>query len=752
MQPTQDFMSVPRRPLDVEDYVDILRRHKSWMAGPAFAALVLSVVVAFTWPDTYLSEATVQVIAPQVPERYVPSNVNSEMSQRINQMAQTVQSRANLINIIQNNNLYRTELQHKPLEDVIEQMRSSVKISDVENLRRAARSSTRPSGSRSNTRTGWLAQKVTQELVRGFIDENIRSLSSQSTATTEFLKDEWEAAKKNLDDLENRLTQFRLQNSGRLPEQLQSNLATLRTLEQQLSGVNEGINRIGQEKLLLESQLRVYRDQLQSLTQKADQPLSAAAKNERLNQLEREIVNQETTVSAMKERYKPTHPDVRAAEAQLAMLRGRRDALLKDEQEKKPTPTPRKTNPTRVQGARELEAQISGLQSQIQARDLALEERTKAQKQLVTLINQYNERIQSSPLMEKNYTELTRDYDASEEQVRRAERQEVAVRDRHQPGEPRAGRAAATARSGIAARDAGEAEAVGRGRFGDGDRVADRNLYWRRAGDERYVDQEPQGCACVHEPRGVGNRAAAGERSGGAAQAETGLGGVARGLHMRDRDDGRFDVLLLCGGEGVAALARGPGRVAGSGPPAEGRARASPPEGPQYRDDKGDEMSRVHDALRRAGQTGATPAGNQNVAPSPPGAASRPAAPLAAGLLSLDDVQEVQFSPSPEALLIDASRPQDSPSEEFRSLRTRLESSAEPAAHTHGGGYQPFPGRGEVVLGGQSGAGRSADWRATSFCWPTSISAGPHSTICSRSTGPRVPPTTCWARHLWRRA
>ena len=408
MEQTQDLLSIPRRPLDVEDYVDILRRHKTWMAGPAFAALVLSVVVAFVWPDTYQSEATVQVIAPQVPERYVPSNVNSEMSQRINQMAQTVQSRANLINIIQTNGLYKTQLQHKPLEDVIEEMRSDIRISQVENLQlsnKAQYSAFRISFQYSNRN---LAQKVTQELVRGFIDENLRTLSGQSTATTEFLKDEWESAKKRLDDLENRLTQFRLQNAGRLPEQLQSNLTTLRTLEQQLSGINEAISHIGQEKLLLESQIRVYKDQLQSLTQ-GDQPLSVAAKNQRLVELEHEIVTQETSVSSLKERYKETHPDVKAAEAQLAMLRGRRDAFLKEEEDKKADPAPKK-NSARIQGAPQLEAQISGLQSQIQARNLELDERNKAQKQLVTMITQYNERIQASPIMERTYDELTRDY------------------------------------------------------------------------------------------------------------------------------------------------------------------------------------------------------------------------------------------------------------------------------------------------------------------------------------------------------
>ena len=410
MEQTQDLLSIPRRPLDVEDYVDILRRHKSWMAGPAFAALVLSVMVAFVWPDTYQSEATVQVIAPHVTERFVPYNVNSEMSQRINQMAQTVQSRANLINIIQTNGLYKSLLQRKPLEDVIEEMRSDIRISQVENLQlsnKAQYSAFRISFQYSNRN---LAQKVTQELVRGFIDENLRTLSGQSTATTEFLKDEWEAAKKTLDDLENRLTQFRLQNAGRLPEQLQSNLTTLRTLEQQLSGINESISRIGQEKLLLESQIHVYKDQLQQLTQ-GDQPLNVAAKNQRLVELEHEIVTQETNVSSLKERYKETHPDVRAAEAQLSMLRGRRDAFLKEEEEdKKSDPAAPKKNPSRIRGAPQLEAQITGLQSQIQARNLELDDRNKSQKQLVAMITQYNERIQSSPIMERTYSEMTRDY------------------------------------------------------------------------------------------------------------------------------------------------------------------------------------------------------------------------------------------------------------------------------------------------------------------------------------------------------
>ncbi|MGD0202225.1 MAG: GNVR domain-containing protein, partial [Bryobacteraceae bacterium] len=256
-----------------------------------------------------------------------------------------------------------------------------------------------------------VAQKVTQELVRGFIDENIRSLSTQSTATTEFLKEQWEVARKTLAEIENRMTQFRLRNAGRLPDELQANLTTLRTLEQQLSGSNEAISRIGQTKLLLESQIRVYREQLAALNQPVDQ-MAMQAKSERLTQLEREIGALEAGIAALRERYTATHPDVNRAEAQLAMLKSRRDGLLKAEQEVKPTDEPpvRRLNPEQMRGARELEGAISAIQSRIQAAELELEERTKSQRQLIALIDQYNKRIQSSPLMEREYSDLTRDF------------------------------------------------------------------------------------------------------------------------------------------------------------------------------------------------------------------------------------------------------------------------------------------------------------------------------------------------------
>ncbi len=117
-------LSVPRRPFDFEDYVDILRRNVRWLIGPTFAGLVASTVIAYIIPDTYVSTALIRIVPQQISTELV-QNVNSqEIVDHINGMAQSILSRNTLTNLINTHGLYKKELKSEPLQDVIDKMRS----------------------------------------------------------------------------------------------------------------------------------------------------------------------------------------------------------------------------------------------------------------------------------------------------------------------------------------------------------------------------------------------------------------------------------------------------------------------------------------------------------------------------------------------------------------------------------------------------------------------------------------------------
>jgi polysaccharide chain length determinant protein (PEP-CTERM system associated) len=412
MQP-QEINAATRRPLDVEDYIDILRRHKGWIFGPLFAALVISVVTAFLWPDTYVSIAAIRVVPPQVPETFVPANVNTDVQGRVNSLIQIILTRATLTNIINTHNLYKKERERLPLDDVIENMRlydiKCCPLLETANTQRSDRAY--PAfqiGFAYSDR--FVAQKVTTDLVARFLEENQREVSQQTVSTTQFLHDQWDAAKKKLDDVEQKLSVFRAQNLGRLPEEQQSNYQQLNAMQTHMLNLNTSMNRVNQEKLLYENQMRIYKEQLSILKDPNAQQQAQQQKNEKLVEKEREIDLYENELSAARERYKETHPDVQRLSSLLSAAKKQRETMLKEEETKKPDETTTKAaSPQNAREQRDLDVAIQRLQGLIQAKDLEMEDYKKQAADAEKNIRAYQSRIESAPVGIKEYDQLLRD-------------------------------------------------------------------------------------------------------------------------------------------------------------------------------------------------------------------------------------------------------------------------------------------------------------------------------------------------------
>ena len=409
--PNQDSATVHRRIPDVEDYIDILRRHKSWILGPLLAGLVVGVVTAYMWPDTYASDATIRVVPPQVPERYVPANVNAQMSERFNAMAASILSRSTLSTIITTYNLYPEERAKKSIEDVIEvNMRKDLDIIPV-NSGAAGRRNAIAFRVSFRYRDRFQAHKVTEDVVTRIIDENVRSRSSQATQTTDFLQDKAEQAKKTLDDIDRRITEFRVRNIGQTPDQKSVNLQQLHSAELRIASQHSAISRVNQEKMMLEGELRTLQEKLKALSVIPTPAQVAAAQGpDATASVDREITQMETVViPALLERYRETHPEVTRAQAALGLLRKRREALLAKQQSvEKPTaaPQPGRATPAQTRELLDLQGQIARVQRAIQGKDYEVEEINKEIAALNRSTKQYQARLETSPANEQQYMQL----------------------------------------------------------------------------------------------------------------------------------------------------------------------------------------------------------------------------------------------------------------------------------------------------------------------------------------------------------
>ncbi|MDZ7638149.1 MAG: GNVR domain-containing protein [Bryobacterales bacterium] len=408
---TPDSYNIARRPLDIADYLDIARRHFNWVLAPAFAALVVAVIVAFLWPDTYVSEASMRITPPQVPQNLIPTGATSQMVGRINAIQQEVLSRDGLMEIIRSLNLYPNEVKKKPMEDVVEEMRKAIRINQIRIAGASPNDDSVAFQIRYSYEDKYTAQKVVREVVDKFIRLTNQGQFDRSSSTTQFLDDQVNDAKKELDGIEEALTQFRLANQGRLPDQISSNLAQQRAYQTSLEAMSDRLSRYGTEKLYLESQLAVLKDQARR-GGSSESSMKTRAKSERLMQTERELLQMEAGLSALLQRYTDSHPDVRRLKSQLAVLEQTRNQLLKEEtaaESEQASEKPSDKPAPRMDAA--AERQIAEMEARIRLIGVAVEKDLAQQAKLQDLVASYSRRIESSPLMEQEYVRLTRDYD-----------------------------------------------------------------------------------------------------------------------------------------------------------------------------------------------------------------------------------------------------------------------------------------------------------------------------------------------------
>ena len=418
--PLQNYVSVSRRPPDVEDYIDMLRRYRSWVIGPTFAGLVISVVVAFLWPDTFRSSAIMQIRPQSVPSNMVTSVISGQMQERLQAMQVEILGRGFLTQLIQRPalDLYKRERNRLPVEDIAERMGTKdikIRLVGPPGTEGASRGATAFSISFEYI-DKYKAQAVVNELVNQFMTKNFTLQQDRASQTNTFLTDELRRAKEKMDAKQAEIAKFTAENQGRLPENYQSNQIDLTSKENQINALDEQIGQERQRKLVLETQLAGFKAQEVAAQNNVEQTQvtgNVSVKNQRLVDLHQLISNKQLELSAALRKYKEDYPDVQALKDQIKTLQDAADNLEKADLAAASQQGPQ----TRVTTNQQVAAQIEGLRGQEQ---LTLTEITNSQNEIdrkTKLLDDLRkelrvtqDRLAASPAIIQQYNALQQDF------------------------------------------------------------------------------------------------------------------------------------------------------------------------------------------------------------------------------------------------------------------------------------------------------------------------------------------------------
>ena len=251
------------------------------------------VIAAFALPTTYRSTATLLVQAQDLPTSVVDSPTTGAVEQRIARIREQVLSRGDLIQLIEQNDLYADERRSKPLSKIIDKMRRATRVgalsSDIG----------QQSGTQNNTIAIAMsfdypdrakAQAVLQSFVNKFLSMDSQDVEDQASLTVRFLQDQATKLQSQISDIEGQVTALKTKNGAALASSGAPPLIDTGSFSAQITSLqNENRQLIAQSRRPSQS----------------GGALAAA----------------EAQLAAAQAQYSDTHPDVIAAKERVAQLR-----------------------------------------------------------------------------------------------------------------------------------------------------------------------------------------------------------------------------------------------------------------------------------------------------------------------------------------------------------------------------------------------------------------------------------------------
>src|ERR1700722_64121 len=387
-------------PLDFTEIKGIVRRRRWQFLVPFFCGWALVWGMSWLIPSTYRSGTLILVEQPSVPEKYVVSNIDSDIQQQLDSITEQILSRTRLLRVIDHLGLYTNDRKHRSPEDLVDKMRKDIEIELSHGDDKKLSAFYIYYGSRDPK----MAQLTTAELANLFITENLEQRQKRSENTTNFLEDQLDQARSKLAAQEAKLRVFKDQHLGELPTQTQSNLQILTGLQNQVQGNQDSLNRAKQQNTYLESLINQYR--AMNSGSSPGEPTGSAG----LAAIDKELDVLKAQLADLSSHYTDKHPDVRKTKEQIARTEKMRDRIVAEMNNPavnaSPAPPPAASRDPKTAPMLEMESQLKANQLEIANRETEIKEEQSK-------INQYQARLNMAPVMEQQYADITRVYDQS---------------------------------------------------------------------------------------------------------------------------------------------------------------------------------------------------------------------------------------------------------------------------------------------------------------------------------------------------
>jgi polysaccharide chain length determinant protein (PEP-CTERM system associated) len=385
---------VGHRQFGWDDYLAIWRRRRFFIIAPAILGPMVLFCISLVLPARYESDALVLIQGQRIPNTMVQSIITEDLNARVASLEEQVLSRTRLESIIRHYNIFKENTGGQPMELLVSKLRKDIELTPAKPIVKS-RDQTLPGFSIGVTlATAQLAQQVCTEITSMFIEENLRQREQSARGTTNFFQSQVDDSKRQLDEQEARLAEFERQYIHELPEDTQTNLNLLASLDGQLEAATQALNRAQQDKAYTESLLAQQVAAWKEGQGEADQVQPPTP--------EQQLASLQSQVVALEVHDTPEHPDVIKLKDEIERLkkklREQGTTLGAPIEAKEQHPAPIEPPP------------LQQLRSQLHAYEQAIRAASTTQQRLQGQIELLQSRVQMSPVVEQQYKQITRDH------------------------------------------------------------------------------------------------------------------------------------------------------------------------------------------------------------------------------------------------------------------------------------------------------------------------------------------------------